>query len=485
MSFLSRAASVLFLISAVYPVSLDRWGFALSTVLLLVIGAGWVARSWWSRRGGFSLPKINIWQVLLLALALRVLLLALADLTQISDYGDFDRIALSVSQGGAWFDPGRPPGISWIAALCYYFFGVHLLVPLAANLFLQLLSIYVVWRAARIFFGERIAVGSALLLAFYPEHIIHANYLCSEPGYFLGVNLGFLLYASAIFIHRRDAETQRGFFKNGNPLRLCVSAVGLSFLAGMSFAAAQYFRSTAPIALGAVFLVEMIFFWREKGRETRLPMLRLSALAVAFLLGISPIIWHNRQNLGIWNTSSYQMGGWSMYLATNPEYLGNWNEKDVAFFDSLVAVHPPPPGQNAFVYRDSLAKELAFERFAAHPVTYFAAMLFYKPFCLWGDPSGAFWVNQQFEAGTIGRAVFGLWLILYHKFILLMASLALWRFRWESNFWQDAWLVFAWLNTLAFSILGTEGRYHNVLLGWLCCWAAWLISSQRRSGAAG
>jgi len=57
-----------------------------------------------------------------------------------------------------------------------------------------------------------------------------------------------------------------------------------------------------------------------------------------------------------------------------------------------------------------------------------------------------------------------------------LAGLALWCFRRQSespsNFWLDMWLVFAWLNTLVFSMLSTEGRYHNVLLGWLCCWAA-------------
>lgn len=466
MAMFSRVIGVMLLISAVYPVSLDTWGFALTAVLIVFFSALWFSRGWW-RHWIPDLPaKIQIQHILLLALLLRVWVLCCCDLTQISDYHDFNQIARAMLQGGAWFDPGRPPGISWLTAACYAIAGEHLLVPLLMNIFISLCSIFVVWKGANLLFNGTVALWGALLLALYPEHIIHANYLCSEPGYFLGMNAGILFYVLSV----KQPDHKNVFLA----------------LSGLFLGIGHYFRSTTPLVFVSIALAEGVLLLQTTPAQRpsfRPALTRLTGLVVAFLLVISPIIWHNRQNLGIWNISSYQMGGWSMYLATNPVYLGNWNAEDVAFFDSLCTVHPPPAAQNGYLYRDSLSKHLAWKRFKTHPGTYFASVLLFKPYCLWGDPSGSFWVNQQFSPGTLAARFFGLWLVVWHKLILCAAGLALFRAkRLDSRYvfplMAHIYLFFAIFNTLAFSVMGTEGRYHNVLLGWLCWWAA--VTIRRR-----
>lgn len=475
-----RFIAFILLVSAVYPVSLDRWGFLLSAALMVFFAGLYgvyaflksqnAPQQWWKRlNSGLSYwtAKLNIVFILLLALLLRLVVLCCCDLTQISDYHDFNQIALSILQGGAWFDPGRPPGISWLTALCYAVAGVHVWVPLLANICVSLWAIFIVWAGGKLLFNSKIAVWSAFLMAIYPEHIIHANYLCSEPGYFWGINAGILWYAISI------KKTARSYW--------------FLIFSGIALGVGHYFRSTTPLVFFSMALAEGLSCFQADWEHRKALLLsalkRLTIVTGVFLLTISPVLWHNRQDLGIWSIASYQMGGWSMYLATNPVYLGNWNMEDVVFFDSLYAAHPAPATANAYLYRDSLAKHLAWERFKAHPGAFFSAVCFFKPYCLWGDPSGSFWVNQQFAPGTFGSRFFGLWLVVWHKCILCAAGLALWHKKWRNAYLHFPLLsnIFLWFsifNTVLFVMMGTEGRYHNVLLGWLCWWASVAIIAQ-------
>lgn len=463
---LQKILAVVLLVSAFFPVSLNFGGYALSAAFALLVGVLWATRMVWVAWMPKHWPELSLLSVLCLAAVLRIAVLCFANLEQISDYADFDQYARIVAAGGDWFNPERPPGIAWLAAVCYAAIGYKIIVPLILNTVLALASIAVVWKGAVMIWSRKAANWCALLLALYPEHIVHANYLCSEPGYFLGVNAGLLCYALACAPERRSMR--------------------YLLLAGLCLGLSHYFRATAPLALGCLLWVEG-WAWAEHkvsfATWWRSNLSRFAVVAAVFMAVISPIIWHNRQRLDIWSLSPYQMGGWSLFLGTNPTYLGNWNAEDVRFFDSLCVAHPPRQGKNPYLYRDRLAKRLALDRFQKHAPAYFLAAIGFKPYCFWGDPSGAFWVNQQFAPGTWANRLAALWLVLWHKCILLAAALALWRSatRYKSSeiSWSLApaiyldriYLCMAIVHTLFFLFVETQGRYHNVLLGWLCWWA--------------
>jgi hypothetical protein len=446
-------------------VRLDVSGYALAGVTGLLLAGGWRTRRQWLPVLATWLLRFNMPSILGVALLLRCGVLLFCDLTQFSDYADFHNIAVQLLERGVWWDPGRPPGISWVAAGCYAVAGVQVVWPLLVNVLFGVASIYVVGRVGTLLFGREIGLAGALLLALYPEHILHANYLCSEPGYFLGIHV-------AIWCYVCGWERPR-------------QAVMYWALAGLSVGVAHYFRSTTPLfflAWGAVHLLAA-----AGGRQSlRRAAGSLSIAGAAFLLTIAPIIAHNCRDLGIVSISSYQMGGWSLYLSTNPVYLGNWNQADVDFFEGVYALHPAPPGAHPVVYRDRLALHFAKERFLDFPLHWAGAFFLFKPYCFWGDPSGSFWVNQQFAAGSGGQRAAGFWLIFWHKAVLLLAALALWGrgAKWagvRSPLLFDFFVWFAGMSTVFFCITGTEGRYHNVHLGWLCLLAAFFLLRPPRS----
>lgn len=442
---------------------LDVQGYFLSMVCAGVFAAGWYTRRWWGNPVHRFLDRIRVWQIAGVAMATRCAVLVCCDLTQFSDYADFHDIAVRLAETGVWWDPGRPPGISWLAAGCYAITGVHTEGPLLVNLALSMASLYVVWRVAHTMFGAATGRVAALSLALYPEHIIHVNYICSEPGYFLGVNAAALLYAKAVGHAEREQQKKEA---------------GCAAGAGLALGVAHYFRSTTPLVFLAWLMLHVCAV-RAKRRTFSEALRTLGVAGAVFLCTIGPVILHNRHDLGIWSISSYQMGGWSLYLSTNPTYLGNWNQEDVDNFEALYRQHPAPPGENAVLYRDRWAAQLAWERLQRYPWHWAGAVLFFKPYCFWGDPSGSFWVNQQFRAGSAAHGLAAFWLVWWHKTALLTAALALRAVGsrpaqpgsalWLYNFY----LWFASLSTLFFCVVGTEGRYHNVHLGWICALAAW------------
>jgi hypothetical protein len=459
-----RVIAAILLISAIYPVRFDTMGWAMSAALAAFFGAMWLTQRYWTQGVEWLDQRLQIGWIMMLALIVRAVVLLTCDLTQVSDYQDFNNIALSILAGGEWFDPGRPPGVSWLAAAIYALTGQRdIWIPLVVNGLLSVAGIGLVWLLVRQVAHIRAANWAAVLMVLYPEHIIHSNYLCSEVGYFLGIYVAVWLY----------------FAK---------SAGWMHWLAaGMAVGVAHYFRSTAPLALVALVLSAWAgghhgagLLARHFNVQKNTMLRRWVALAIGFGLIVTPIVLHNQAQWRIWSLSSYHMGGWSMYLGTNPTYMGNWNHEDVAQFVALRDALPDSMsvGQK-LLHLDGVFRNMAWERWQAHPMAWFRAVLRFKPYCFWGDPSGTWWVDQQFERGSWQHGLAGLWLIGWHKWVLFLAGLAMWQQRDGLPPAARWWLWMAVLHTLVFCVMGTEGRYHNILLGGLCGWAGWWLANRR------
>lgn len=447
--------AAVFLISSVYPVKFSAEGYALSAGLAAIFLIGYFFRKNLASGISFFVEKTTLWHAIAAGAILRFALLMADDNFQISDYWDFRQIAFDMLDGQYWANPRRPPGPSWFSAFFYHFFGKGELSALIPNAALSVFQVWLIGAMGSSFFGKKAGVLAAWLAALNPEFIIEANYVTTELGFFLCIY-------GAIWL----AFGQK--------------TVGYLFVAGALLGLAQYFRSTAPVFF-AVLVVVLI--WANSGM--RINLNRLGPLSVGFLLMLSPIIFFNKTELKIWSLNSYQMGGAMRFMATNPDYLGQWNPPDGHFFDSVLAKKTIPTKIHPAVFYDKLGYQLAAERFQAHVLENVAACLFFKPYNFWGDVAGVWCIENLFKnhQNRWLKLPFELWLVFSLKILLICSAFCLKDLR-ESK-WPAGqnlmafFLIAAVVNTFIFFYFGVSGRFHNVFTGWQC----WLAAIAIQSGA--
>jgi 4-amino-4-deoxy-L-arabinose transferase-like glycosyltransferase len=452
---LERALAATLLVGAFYPVQFSVPGAVLSLAVVLVLGLGHRFRRHWQPWVQARLSGLRLRGILLLALLLRLLFVGLGDPVQFTDYADFEQLARQMAEGRVFMDPGRPPGPSWLSALCFRYLGGHIYGALLPQLLLSLGHLCLVRALGAAFFGRALGNAAALLLALNPEHLLYANYICTENGYFF-----FLHLALWLLWRFRALEPQPG-----------AAALLGGLLAGLSLGLAHVFRATAPIFVVALALALWpALRWRIAGR--------LLPLLAGFLLAVSPVLWFNRQVLGIWSLSSYQMGGWSLYLGSNPRHMGLWNAQDVADFEAIAEQTPLPPTLHPAVARDRLAARLGWERMVQHPANWVAAALLFKPYHYWGQPNGLWWAYHHFADRPLALLAWRLLFVLFLKALLFGAALALWRgpgaaFQPAAPRWMWRFMLyFALLALGSHLFLEVQGRYHHIFLGWLSWLAA-------------
>lgn len=447
--------SVIWIISSVYPVQLSTAGYVASVVTLFMLLAFYRHRHFCFGLIQRGTDRISPGTILLVGATMRIIMVLLHDNIHNADGGDFERIALEMLDGQYIMTPGRPPAPSWQTAEMYALGGMNRFLPLLPQLLWDILHLWLVYRLGTYFFDKNIGKIAALLLAFHPDHILNATEINTENGYFLLFYLGLLL----LFLNsdkERKSHLKRGLY---------------ALMAGMCWGLAHYFRTTTPLALliwGTLMLADTGGMFRRNA----------PGLFAGFLIAISPLIVYNKTTYGIWSATSYQMGGWSVFLSTNPRYLGNWNKEDVQTFESRAAAHPPPSDIHPAVFRDRLAFQMALERWQQYPWHWAFSAVAFKPYCLWGDNGGGIWTQRRFADQPAIRYALQAYFILYQKWLCLLAALGLWGLSRRADPLPPYLRFFLWLaliTTAAHTFLEVRAMYHHLFFGFMVWLAAFAI----------
>ena len=176
----------------------------------------------------FISRKDSIIYIFLIALAIR-LVVAFLPTVPVSDCKWYHDVAVSIAGGDGFSYNGAPtayrtPGYPFVLGALYFVFGNNPFWGRLLNAIIGAISIALIWMLGKRLNLPKTGILAALLLAFYPEHILLTNALMREPL------LAFLILGWLLVI------TQKGK----------VQPLWSGFLIGV----AAYIRSTAlPLAL--------------------------------------------------------------------------------------------------------------------------------------------------------------------------------------------------------------------------------------------
>jgi hypothetical protein len=387
------------------------------------------------------LEETPIGAILVVALAIRVIWVAMSDVTQTSDFQFYDRAAVLIARGFRWINPAWATGAPVFYASIYSVFGHFPMVAQMVCCFLSTLQIFFVFDISRRALGSSLAgKTAALAMTFWPEHFLYTNLTGSEVPFAT-------LVLAAVWI----LGVERGRY---------VSKV---FLAGFLLGLANWVRPNAPMVLAAVMLFVILRKVADEGWFTRL---KLSTAALAAFTAISlPIVWFNYYHLHIFSPTVSQKSGYNLMFGTNLESGGQWNWADEMALQKELSHRPFPKDREEMIFRNQVAGEIGRWRLRTAPLEILDMGFRQKISGLWATPACLIWsfekskVHQWYDFAHYGSA-------LYHVSMIVLACWAVFKQRSAFMKLDERWIFVALaLAATAFHmIFEVQARYHNAYL---------------------
>jgi hypothetical protein len=410
-----------------------------------------------SKNAFLFLDKIKIKYIIILSIGIRLIWVIGWPVEQVSDFKGFSDTALDIMKLKYFINPVRPTGPSFFIALHYLIFGPNSLIP---TISLSLISAVQIWMVHNLIINEtqdkRTALVAAILLAFWPKHIIFNNLLGSD------VLFTFLILASIWLISK--GRTQKS--TKISVLFMMFSGI----IAGLS----HWMRATTPLFCASVFL--FLFF---DTNQVKKKVIYLASFVLGFMFLLIPMVICNKKELGKASITPSQQSGWSMLVGTNVSTHGRWNKQDEELVLREMSSKQPLPGENSWIYRNRIARDLAIKRLNKN-LKQFVKMVFgYKFAALWGKSGELYWsipVNSNSYIAITYMDRF------YHMVIIILSCVAIFK---RSHILIKLWNVtiiytgFALFSTFAHVFLETKPRYNHMFLPFLVMCAASLIANPR------
>lgn len=306
-----------------------------------------------------ELKKRGIYYVLLFAFALRgIFLLYLQPISDsffgnsiaYSDSYSYHFIAHNFYNSGLWseFNPFRTPLYPFYISVFYYLFGVNTLPVILSQLFLAVVTIYLLYHTVLKITNTKASLLAALLLAAEPYTIIYNSQLLTETLFtFLVVSA---VYASVLTSNK--------------------TSLAYWLLAGVLFGLASLTRPVGyylPVFL-SVFLI-LIYF-----KNWRYLLKVIACLQLAYYLTLSPWLYKNYRDFGVAEMSSiigfnlyfYNVGG-SEKLRT-----GKTETECVEELGKIKTAAGTDTIRNPMVHSKAL-QQLAFDYIKKYPVWFILA----------------------------------------------------------------------------------------------------------------
>jgi len=331
--------------------------------------------------------------ILLLAFTLRLVWVLAVPTQPISDFKEFDRLAVSLVDGKGYVNPSgqptayRPPGYIYFMAGVYTIFGHHDIAVRLANVLLGVLTCWLTYALTSEFFNQRTGLVAASILAIYPSLIAWANILASENLF-----IPLLLGISFCFVKAVKQPAIRWPW-----LVLCGILSGLEALV-----------RPAGLILPAILVASWVLIaGRDQSRKYSIqwlakPALSGVALYAMVLVLILPWTLRNWQVFGRFVMVSTE-GGITFLSGHNEAALGAEYSLDGPLFDALNAENLDE------VSYDQRAYQLAFEFIQQHPA-FEVRLLAHKALNFFKDDISGFTYNDLSAVKPQPN-----WLILFSK----------------------------------------------------------------------
>jgi len=435
--------------------------FNLRILPTLALGVVTVAAVAWAGRGRFALPPTqsgpgegrSLVAVIVAGVAARVGAWLVLSPQPFSDFVVYFRSAEHLVRYGAYRVPEteglliayRPPGTAFLHAMAMKALGVVAWAPLALNCVLFAATSWLLWHAVRDRVTRTAALGTVVLLAFWPSDVLYASFAQSESPSLVGVAL--LMYLLA---------------KRGERLG------GWSAAAGLTTGLLCLVRSS-NLLLVPVWMLAAV---RERvGWPVRLRYCALITITV--MLPILPWTYRNYLALGEPVLISTN-GGENLYSANNPWSGGSWDETSSRRARELL------PDE---LKMDRTAKQWAIEWIRSNPRECVKLAVNKLRILMSTDDQGVYHVIERGSRCTgpgvlVARAVANAWWVLLWGLVFTCIRLG------SPPGWGStgfAVLALAAVPALLFLLFQSQPRYHVPMVPPLLALAGRALASRRSS----
>jgi len=277
------------------------------------------------------------------------------------DAEGYHKLALQLLNHGTFripesdLDTFRTPGYPFFIYLIYLLFGVKPHLILAAQIFINLASVYVIYLIGKKLFNERTGLISAFLLCLEPDHIYYEYSVLSDTLFVLFLLLSFLSLIC--------------FLKDQKPIFLIASSL-LTGTASLIKPVIIYFPAV---------IVFILLIYAISGKKFNIwGVLKNSILFIMLsLLPVSPWLIRNRSlygNLKLTSFTGYNLLNYNAAFTIKKNDSRSIDEirKDL---DSLVLITGNPEMLNNPFYKSGIQAEIAADYIKGHKFDYFKAHL--------------------------------------------------------------------------------------------------------------
>ncbi|HET6744696.1 MAG TPA: hypothetical protein VFH90_02475 [Candidatus Limnocylindria bacterium] len=258
----------------------------------------------------------------------------------------YQELARWLADGNCCF-ADRPTGYPAALAALYWLAGDRTWVHEAVNVAAAVAGGWLLWDLVRGLSGRTAAAIALFAFGALPTQVLLTPVLLTD-----------VLYTTLLI----------GLCWVG--VRLASGGLWPAVAAGCLLAVTQYVRPVGPALLPALGLVPLIWV-----RPLRRAVLVVAVVALAFGAFMTPVVVHNLAAHGDLSVSTSAYGGWSLYMGTNQETNGRYNDADAATIQAL-------PGETLWD-RSEAAGRLGAERITSDPAG-FAGLTVRKFRVMWG-----------------------------------------------------------------------------------------------------
>jgi 4-amino-4-deoxy-L-arabinose transferase-like glycosyltransferase len=269
----------------------------------------------------------------------------------VDDAAQYHRLAVCiVTELSFCGDTFRTPGYPMFIALFYALFGETPWIVLLTQAFVDLVTMYMIFKIGQLLFTERVGLIAAALFAFDTNTLFATTTLLTETLFVCVLIAGFYCYLRALLRSELASALCGGF---------------LLALATLIRPVAEYFF---------VILIVFALAWMIGTLKARLKMAAI--LSLAFVLTVAP--WAYR-NYALYDTVSLSSIQGENLLFWQVTYVRTWEtgrapEDIEREFRAEAASRGYEEGGNPFA-NAAIAQEIAVEYITSHPVTYASRLM--------------------------------------------------------------------------------------------------------------
>ena len=434
-------------------------------VTLAVIYAVKLATSYFSRFasivGQFD-HKRWLLGTLILGLAIRVAWILLFPTPFQTDSRAYVGLAYKLYSVGEYSASGTfaywPPGYPFFLFAHFKIFGAHTWVPIAANLWLYVATVLVVYALAKQLSINTAAPLAALLLTVWPNNVFMTGLASKE-------NVLMFLLPLVVYLYLRSREAQRIEVRIG-------TSIGSGLILGM----ASLTQPSMQLMVAPIFVYELLVHRKRTGMATR-----LACLVLGMSIVITPWMWRNHRIFNQWIMTTN--GGLNFYRANNPAATGGYVARGEYNLELFPESEWSPLG-----YR------LGFEWIRNNPGKFLTLVGRKQLLFLGDDSSGAYETLRRGRESVSPSYALGKFLAQLFWFALWTLIVAGLRLAWRSDAGRESRYLLLMLTVLylftVHSIFESGGRYHTpvnaifALLVALPLGASAMSANAARSGRA-